>query len=129
MRTAARFHADDALRRERVVAHQELRVFLRVDVVRHRGDVVAVAQRAAKRKHERRLARADRSADTDTKGHVPSVMSGTASNTAFRAARKVSPGLERSSQTILRVKEFSRTGRGASFAPPSGQAAPPSPPP
>src|SRR3954470_3127609 len=129
MRTAARFHADDALRRQRVVAHQELRVFLGVDVVRHRGDVVAVAQRAAKRKHERRLARADRSADVDTKGHVPSLMSETASSTGSRAATKAWPVRERNSRTALWAMKFWRTGTEASFALPSAPAARPSPPP
>ena len=49
MRTAAGFHADDALGGERFVAHQELRIFLGVDVVGDDREVVASAQRAAQR--------------------------------------------------------------------------------
>ena len=54
--------------RQRLVAHQELRVLLGVDVVGHDRDVVAVAQRAAQRERERGLAGADRAADADAQG-------------------------------------------------------------
>src|SRR6185369_14013365 len=69
MRAAAGLDADDPLRRERFVAHQELRVFLGIDVVRDHCDVVALAQRAAQRERQRRLARADRTADADAQAH------------------------------------------------------------
>src|SRR5258708_29225110 len=63
MRTAAGLHPDDPLGREGLVADEELRVLLGVDVVGDRRDVVPVAQRPAKRQHERRLAGADGTAD------------------------------------------------------------------
>src|SRR5262249_32084597 len=59
VRAAAGLDADDALGRESVVSHQELRVLLGVDVVRHDRDLVLFAQRAAEGERERRLARAD----------------------------------------------------------------------
>jgi hypothetical protein len=68
VRAAAGFHPEDAIRRERLVAHQELGVFLGVDVVGDRGDVVALAQRLAQGQRERGLARAYRPADADAKG-------------------------------------------------------------
>src|SRR5262245_17274695 len=69
MRAAAGFHADDALGRERLVAHQELRVFLGVDVVRHHADLVLCAQGAAQGQRERRLARSHGTTDAYAKGH------------------------------------------------------------
>src|SRR5882762_6501754 len=69
MRAAARFHADDALRRQRIVAHQELRVLLGVDVVRHHRDLVAFAQPPTQRERQGGLARAHRPADADAQGH------------------------------------------------------------
>src|SRR5207244_12485568 len=49
--------------------HQELGIFFGVDVVRHHRDLIPVAQRAAQRERQRRLARADRSADADAQRH------------------------------------------------------------
>ena len=51
--------------RQRLVAHEELRVLFGVDVVGHDGELVAVAQRAAQRERQRRLAGADGAADAD----------------------------------------------------------------
>ena len=62
--------AEDAVRRQRAGACQELRVFLGVDVVGDRGDVVAAAQEFAQGVHQRGLAGADRAADADTKRAV-----------------------------------------------------------
>jgi hypothetical protein len=45
VRAAARLDADDALRRQRLHAHQRLRVLLRVDVVGDDGDGIVFAQR------------------------------------------------------------------------------------
>jgi hypothetical protein len=69
VRAAAGLDADDALGRERLVPHQELRVLLGVDVVRDRGDVVLVAQGAAQRQHQGRLAGAYGAADAYSQGH------------------------------------------------------------
>src|SRR5260221_1940325 len=69
VRTAAGLDTDDALGSQRLVADEKLRVFLGVDVVRHDGDLVAAAQRTAKRKRQRGLARADRSADAHAQRH------------------------------------------------------------
>ena len=55
VRAAAGLDADDPLRRERLVAYEELRVLFGVDVVRHDRDVVALAEHAAERKRECRL--------------------------------------------------------------------------
>src|SRR5690606_29128841 len=68
VRATTGLDADDALGRQRLVAHQELRVFGGVDVVGHHGDVVAIAQCQAQRERERGLAGADRAADADAKG-------------------------------------------------------------
>src|SRR5882672_10299970 len=64
VRAAAGLHADDALGRERLVSHQELRVLLGIDVVRDDGESISLAQRAAQRERERRLAGTDRTANT-----------------------------------------------------------------
>src|SRR4029078_11066809 len=69
MRAAAGLDADDALQRERLVAHQELRVFLGVDVVRHARDAEAVAQLLAQRERQRGLAGSHRSSDADAQSH------------------------------------------------------------
>src|SRR5690606_23764823 len=69
VRAAAGFDADDALRRQRLVPHQELRVLLGVDVVGDRRDVVAPAQRAAQRQHQCGLAGADGPADAHPERH------------------------------------------------------------
>ena len=65
VRAAAGLDADDALGRERFVAHQELRVLLGVDVVGDDAELVFVAQRAAQRQRQRGLAGTDRAADAD----------------------------------------------------------------
>ena len=65
MRAAAGLHADDALGSERVVADEELRVLLRVDVVGDHRDLVAIAQRLAQGERQRGLAGADGAADAD----------------------------------------------------------------
>ncbi len=70
MRAAAGLHAEDAIGRERAGAGEKLGVFLGVDVVGDRGDVVAVAQPLAERIHERGLAGADRPADADSQRSV-----------------------------------------------------------
>ena len=63
VRAAAGFHRADALGGQRVVAHQEFRVFLREDVVGHHAKLIAVAQAPAERQQQRRLAAAHRAAD------------------------------------------------------------------
>ncbi|MNP69196.1 hypothetical protein D3C76_1652620 [compost metagenome] len=68
MRAAAGFHADDALRRQGLVAHQELGVFLGVDIVGHHGQVVALAQGAAEGQGEGGLAGTDGTADAHAQG-------------------------------------------------------------
>ena len=68
VRAAAGFHADDPLRRQGLVAHQELGVFLGVDVVGHHGEVVALAQGVAQRQGQGGLAGAHRAADADAQG-------------------------------------------------------------
>ena len=68
VRAAARLDADDALLGQRPAAHQELGVLLGVDVVRHHGDVVPVAQPLAERVDQRGLARADGPGDADAQG-------------------------------------------------------------
>src|SRR6185503_16291852 len=70
VRAAAGLDADDALGGERLVAHEEARVFLGVDVVGDGGDVVPVAQGLAQGERERGLPRAYGTADADAKGAV-----------------------------------------------------------
>ena len=70
MRAAAGLDADDALRRQRAGAGQELGILLGVDVVGDDGDVVAVAHVLAEAIDQRRLAGADRPADADAKRSV-----------------------------------------------------------
>ena len=70
MRAAAGLDPDDALRRQRLGARQELRVLLGVDVVGDDGDLVAVAHMLAQAVDERGLARADRAADADAQRAV-----------------------------------------------------------
>src|SRR5690606_41278848 len=74
MRAAAGFDAANALLRQRFAADQELGVFSRVNVVRHDGDVVALAHALTERIDERRLPRSDRTADAEPQyislGHV-----------------------------------------------------------
>ena len=65
MRAAARFDGADALGRQRVVAHQELGIFLREDVVGDDPKLIAIAKRAAQREQQRGLAAAHRAADAD----------------------------------------------------------------
>ncbi len=65
VRAAAGLHGGDALGRKRAVAHQELAVLLREDVVGHDREAVVVAQQPAERQQQRRLAAADRAADAD----------------------------------------------------------------
>ena len=50
---------------ERLVAHEELGVLLREDVVGHDREVVLVAKQPAEREEQRRLAAPDRTADAD----------------------------------------------------------------
>ena len=68
VRAAAGLDADDAVRRQRVIAHEELRVFARVDVVRHDGDRELIAQPLAEPQDQHGFARADRAADADAHG-------------------------------------------------------------
>src|SRR5690606_29246092 len=68
VRAAAGLDPQDAIRRQRPRAGQELGVFARVDVVGDRGDLEALAQVLAQGVHQRRLAGPDRAADADAKG-------------------------------------------------------------
>ena len=61
------------VRRQRLVAHQELGVLPREDVVGHDARLCVVAQRAAERQQQRRLAAADRAADADRERARPVV--------------------------------------------------------
>ena len=70
VRAAAGLDAEDALRRQGIVAHQELGVLAGVDVVGHRRDLVALAQAPAQQQRQRGLAGTDRPADTDAQGTV-----------------------------------------------------------
>src|SRR5579883_2892494 len=70
MGAAAGFHAGNALRRERPGAHEIIGVPFRVDIIRDRGDLVARAHALAECIHQRRLAGADRSTDTDAERAV-----------------------------------------------------------
>ncbi len=65
MRAPAGFHRPDPLPGQRFVAHQELRVLASEDVVGHHAEADLVAQGAAERQHQRGLAAADRTADSD----------------------------------------------------------------
>ena len=65
VRTAAGFDGADAALVERLVAHEKLGVLAREDVVGDDAEAVRVAQRAAEREHQRRLAAADGPADAD----------------------------------------------------------------
>jgi len=56
----------DALGRQRLAADQEFSVLARIDIVGDHRDIEPVAQALAQQIHQRGLARADRSADTDT---------------------------------------------------------------
>jgi len=64
----ALFRRVDALWRERLVPHQELRVLLGVDVVRDHRKTVLVAKCAAQRQRQRCLAGSDRPSDADPQG-------------------------------------------------------------
>src|SRR5438552_16645366 len=64
---SARLHSHHPFRRQGASSDQELRVFLRIDVVGDHGDVVAIAQTQAERLDEGRLARAYGPADADAK--------------------------------------------------------------
>ena len=65
VRAAARLDGADVTRRQGLVADQELGVLAREDVVRDHAQAVPVAQTAAEREQQRRLAAADRPADAD----------------------------------------------------------------
>ena len=65
VRTAAGLHADDAVGGQRLAAHEKLHVLAREDVVGDDAELVVVAHALAQRVDERRLARADRSADAE----------------------------------------------------------------
>src|SRR5262245_51678382 len=66
VRAAAGLDADDAIRRQRLAAHEEFHVLAREDVVGDDTEPVLLAHRLAQRVHERGLARTDRSANADT---------------------------------------------------------------
>src|SRR5262249_5443351 len=63
VRAPARLDADDAIRRQRLAANEELHVFLREDVVGHHGNLVPVAHVLAQTVEQRRLAGANGPAD------------------------------------------------------------------
>jgi cobyric acid synthase len=84
----ARFHAHDARLGQRGGAHEDQRVLLGVDVVGDGADVVAVAEGLAQLLHQRRLAGADRAADTDAQGAVGGLGHGEPSK---RITRKPAP--------------------------------------
>ena len=65
MRAAAGLDRADPLGRQRVVAHQELGILLREDIVRDDAQLIAIAQPAAQRQQQRGLAAAHRPADAD----------------------------------------------------------------
>ena len=65
VRAAAGLHADDAIGRQRLTAHEELHVLFREDVVGDHAQAVAVAHRLAQAVDQRRFSRADGSADPD----------------------------------------------------------------
>ena len=68
MRAATGLDADDALRGERLVLHQELRILCGVDVIRHHAEAVLVTQCAAQGQGQGGFAGTDRTADADAKG-------------------------------------------------------------
>ena len=67
MRAAAGFNGANLVGFKRVVADEELAVFLRKNVVCHRRDLVCLAELAAKLQHESGLAAADGSTNADGK--------------------------------------------------------------
>jgi len=68
VRAAAGFHADDPLGRQGLVAHEELGVFLGVDIVGHHSEVVAIAQGLAQGEGQGGFAGTDRPANADAQG-------------------------------------------------------------
>ena len=68
VRAAAGFDADDALRRQRRMVHQESGVLGGVDVVGDDGHVDLFAQRLAQGQRQGGLAGTDGAADTDAQG-------------------------------------------------------------
>src|SRR4051812_12861132 len=70
VRAAAGLDAHDALLGQRAGDGQDARILLGVDVVGDGAKVVAPAKALAERLHERRLARADRTADADAQRTV-----------------------------------------------------------
>jgi hypothetical protein len=67
VRAAAGLHCGDARVGQHSVPAQEVGVLGRVDVVGQHGQRQRLAQLAAQRSHQSRLARADGAADTDAK--------------------------------------------------------------
>src|SRR5690348_16390959 len=72
MRAASGLDAHDPLRGERADPGQDLRVLLRVDVVRDGADVIALAEGATELIHELGLAGTHRAADRRAGAHAPS---------------------------------------------------------
>ena len=66
--TAAGFHGANALRRQRLMLRQKLRIFPGENVVGHGGNIHGRPQPQAKLQHQSRLAAADRPADADGEG-------------------------------------------------------------
>jgi len=102
MRAAPGLDPDDALGRQRVVAHEELRILFGVDVIGDDRKLVALAQLPAKRQRERGLARANRATDSDSQrlchGHdLQEPTNGTIECTASRAATTPAQGRARRS--------------------------------
>jgi len=65
VRAPAGLHTDDPIGRQRFAPDEELHVLFREDVVGDHGEVVLAAHRFAQRIDQRRLARADGSADAN----------------------------------------------------------------
>lgn len=70
VRAAARFDADNAIRRQRLHAHQRFRIFGRVDVIGDDGDGIVLAHRLAQLLRQRRLAGTDRATDPNAQGSM-----------------------------------------------------------
>src|SRR3982751_2183675 len=65
MRAPACLNADDAVRRQRFVRHEKFCVLFRIDIVGDDGNLIAIAQSAAKCERKCSLAGADRTSDTN----------------------------------------------------------------
>ena len=66
VRATTSLDGPDAFGGQRLVAHQELCIFLREDVVCHDAELIAVSKTAAEREKQRGLSASDRPADTNS---------------------------------------------------------------